>query len=222
VALAPFAGMGLARTMREGWRWLVLGVVLLQVLACALLLSLMLTAGQTLWPASWGLGTQVSGPGSGVGMQANPFADLHGWEAAGQRARALARQTHLDSVAVQNWTLASRLGWHARPLPVHVLEDRFDQFDLWAGDLPVGGSTLLVDWSQMAYTVPIGPHGFAGCHLLETQEVIRFGAHIASFRFYACQGWSGKPQPQLATVLTSLPSEPLLLPLPLPAPPLLP
>ena len=77
---------------------------------------------------------------------------------AGSRpARALlvlAQQQGLQSVSVQNWTLASRIGWYARPLPVHVLEDRFDQFDFWAGDLPQGGSTLLVDWSQMAYEVP--------------------------------------------------------------------
>ncbi|MFZ2327635.1 MAG: hypothetical protein WAW73_12005, partial [Rhodoferax sp.] len=103
----------------------------------------------------------------------------------------------LHSVAVQNWTLASRLGWYARPLPVHVLEDRFDQFDLWAGDLPPGGDTLLVDWSQLAYTVPLGAHGFASCTLLATQDVQRLGAPVASFRFFACRNWSGQPQPQL-------------------------
>jgi hypothetical protein len=89
------------------------------------------------------------------------------------------------------------LGWYARPLPVQVLEDRFDQFDLWAGDLPVGGSTLLVDWSHMAYAVPLGPHGFANCTLLDTQETVHLKAPIASFRFYACRGWEGTPQPVL-------------------------
>jgi hypothetical protein len=149
------------------------------------------------------------GPGV-VPVGANPFADLHGWAAAGERARALAQQQHLGSVAVQNWTLASRLGWYARPLPVHVLEDRFDQFDVWAGDLPVGASTLLVDWSHMAYAVPLGtnanpqgkPVGFARCALLDTQETVHMGAVIASFRFYACHGWSGKPQPVLTPPAT--------------------
>ena len=92
----------------------------------------------------------------------NPFADVHGWEQAGARAKQLAAQHGLHAVAVQNWTLASRLGWYARPLPVHVLEDRFDQFDLWAGKLPAGGSTLLVDWSQLGYTVPLGDGLSAG------------------------------------------------------------
>jgi hypothetical protein len=110
----------------------------------------------------------------------------------------LAAQHGLESVSVQNWTLASRLGWYARPLPVHVLEDRFDQFDLWAGDLPAGGNTLLVDWSQLGYAVPIGVHGFVNCMLLESQSVERLGRVIASFRFYACYNWSGQPQPRLA------------------------
>jgi hypothetical protein len=80
---------------------------------------------------------------------------------------------------------------------VHVLEDRFDQFDLWAGDLPVGGDALLVDWSQLTYTVPTGEHGFADCALIETQDVLRLGTTIATFRFYACHNWSGQPRPRL-------------------------
>jgi 4-amino-4-deoxy-L-arabinose transferase-like glycosyltransferase len=198
VALSPFAGMGLAQAMQGRWRWLVGVLTLLQGLACIALLGLMLTAGQPFLPVS----------GAAVASNPNPFADLHGWEAAGQRARALATQHQLGSVSVQNWTLASRLGWYARPLPVHVLEDRFDQFDLWAGDLPVGGSTLLVDWSHMAYTVPLGAHGFADCTLLDSQETIHLNAPIASFRFYACRGWSGDPQPQLQTlpILPTLPT----------------
>jgi len=199
VALAPFAGMGLARAMRGPWRWWVGAAVLLQMAACAALLGLMLTAGQPLLPVS----------GAAVASAPNPFADLHGWEAAGQRAKALAAQHQLRSVSVQNWTLASRLGWYARPLPVHVLEDRFDQFDLWAGDLPVGASTLLVDWSHMAYAVPLGPHGFASCTLLESQEATQLNNPIASFRFYACHGWSGDPRAQLQT-LPTLPASPTL------------
>ena len=202
VALAPFAGVGLAQAMRGRWRWLVGAVALLQALACTVLLGLMLTAGQPVLPAS----------AAAVASAPNPFADLHGWDAAGQRARALATQHQLGSVSVQNWTLASRLGWYARPLPVHVLEDRFDQFDLWAGDLPVGGSTLLVDWSHMAYAVPLGPHGFASCALLDTQETVHLNAPIASFRFYACRGWAGDPQPQLQArpTLSALPISPTL------------
>lgn len=189
VALAPFAGVALASTWQLGRRRRVLALVVAQGLVSAILLGLMLTAGQPFVTNSTGQGNSA--------QPSNPFADLYGWEQAGATARALAAQHGLHSVAVQNWTLASRLGWYARPLPVHVLEDRFDQFDLWAGDLPAGGDTLLVDWSQLAYSVPLGDHGFAACTLLATQDAQRLGATIATFRFYACRNWFGQPQPRL-------------------------
>ena len=189
VALVPFAGIGLARAVHQGRRWVILGLVALQALLCAVVLGLMLTGGQPFITNSTGQGNSA--------QPSNPFADVHGWDAAGERARSLAAQQGLTSVSVQNWTLASRLGWYARPLPVHVLEDRFDQFDLWGGDLPVGGSTLLLDWSQLGYAVPLGAHGFADCTLLDTQAVQRLGQPLSTFRFYACHNWSGQPQPRL-------------------------
>ncbi|APW44988.1 hypothetical protein RS694_18740 [Rhodoferax saidenbachensis] len=189
VALAPFAGVALAQVVqRRGRIWVGL-LVAVQALLCAGFMGLMASGGVPLLPAA-----QMQ-----AGDAPNPFADLHGWQQAGQRARVLAQEHQLTSVAVQNWTLASRLGWYARPLPVHVLEDRYDQFDWWAGDLPQGGNTLLVDWSQMSYDVPLAPHGFASCTLLDTQDVVRLGRPLSRFWFYACQGWSGDPQPRLKT-----------------------
>ncbi|QTN26961.1 glycosyltransferase family 39 protein [Rhodoferax sp. AJA081-3] len=189
VALAPFAGIGLAHAQRQRRRWVFRCMVAAQALLCAVVLGLMLTGGQPFI-------TNTTGQGNSA-QPSNPFADVHGWDAAGTRARTLAEQHGLRSVAVQNWTLASRLGWYARPLPVFVLEDRFDQFDLWAGDLPAGADTLLLDWSQLGYAVPLGPLGFAECTLLGTQNVQRLGKPLASFRFYACRNWSGQPQPRL-------------------------
>ena len=188
VALAPFAGMALARSARQARaRLCVGGLVLVQAVACLALMGLMLSGGRPL----------LAGSAAEVATQPNPFADLHGWEQAGQRAFALAQQHQLPAVAVQNWTLASRLGWYAQPLPVHVLEDRFDQFDIWAGDMPQGGNALLVDWSYMAYALPLAPHGFSQCQWLETMPVQRWGAPLGYFRFYACFGWMGEPQPRL-------------------------
>lgn len=188
-ALAPFAGVGLAHALQHGRRWVIGGLVVVQGLVSAAALGLMLSGGVPVFTGTTGQGNSAH--------PSNPFADLHGWDAAGSRARVLAQQHGLHSVGVQNWTLASRLGWYARPLPVYVLEDRFDQFDLWAGDLPAGGDTLLVDWSQLAYAVPLGDHGFTDCTLLETQDVRRLGTTISSFRFYACHHWSGQPKPRL-------------------------
>ena len=194
VALAPFAGVALARyrygygdrgRQRLGARVLAV-LVLLQGLASAALLWLMLSAGAPFFARTW----------DNTAVGANPFAELYGWDQAGARAASLAQMQGLPSVSVQNWTLASRLAWHARPLPVHVLAAGFSQFSIWAGDLPVGASTLLVDNSLLAFATPLGPHGFADCQLLDTLDVRQGGAPVARFRFYACQGWAGDPQPR--------------------------
>jgi 4-amino-4-deoxy-L-arabinose transferase-like glycosyltransferase len=198
VALAPFAGIGLARSAAAGRRWLVRVLMLLQALACVALPAAMLSAGMPFMEGRTASAKSSDAP--------NPFADLHGWDAAGARAKALAAQHGLDAVAVQNWTLASRIGWYARPLKVHVLEDRFDQFDMWAGKLPVGGSALLLDWSQLPYETPLGVHGFAQCTWLERQAVRRLGYAVSYFDFYACSGWSGQPQPNLRAAPLLMPS----------------
>jgi hypothetical protein len=194
VALAPFAGIGLARTWASGKRFTVQALVLLQALACVALPAVMVSAGMPFMEGKTASAESSDAP--------NPFADLHGWNAAGARARVLAAQQGLDAVAVQNWTLASRIGWYARPLKVHVLEDRFDQFDLWDGKLAVGGSALLVDWSQLPYETPLGADGFAQCKWLNKLDVQRFGYAVSSFNFYACSGWSGHPQPRLKSAAT--------------------
>ncbi len=189
VALAPLAGVGLVGFLQRSasvWRtWFVAGLAAVQLVMGLVLMGLMASGGAP-WLTS---------------ARPNPFADVHGWEQAGVRARALAQQQGLQSVSAQNWTLASRIGWYARPLPVHVLEDRFDQFDFWAGDLPQGGNTLLVDWSQMAYEVPLAtpatPHGFVSCTLLETLPAVHWGTTLSTFYFYDCRQWVGEPQPRL-------------------------
>lgn len=197
VCLAPFAGLGLAQRWAHAVRWQRGGLVATAVwqgATCVGLWGLMLGAGQPL------LAPSVADVPTQPRYQPNPFADLHGWDAAGTQARTLAAQHQLGALAVQNWTLASRLGWYARPVPVHVLDKGFSQFSLWAGDLPVGADALLVDWSHMPFELPVGAHGFAQCDLLQTQDVQRWGQGIAQFRFYACRGWAGQPAPALKLV----------------------
>ena len=195
VALAPFAGMALSNASRSGARLWIGALAVVQSTLSLALPALMVSGGVPF----------VSEPHPGKASAPNPFADVHGWEQAGARARQLAKEHQLQSVAVQNWTLASRLGWYARPLPVHVLEDRFDQFDIWAGDLPAGGDTLLVDWSHMAYVLPVGVHGFETCKPLEIMPIQHWGQTLAHFHFYACRGWSGNPQPRLQSEVGTAP-----------------
>jgi hypothetical protein len=197
VALAPFAGIALAASRPWGVQVGIGSLGLAQGMVCAGLAALMLAGGMPFFAGKVATAESTDPP--------NPFADLHGWDQAGARARALSATQGLTSVSVQNWTLASRIGWYARPLPVYVLQDRFDQFDLWAGKLPVGGDTLLVDWSQQPYVTPLGAHGFARCDVLDSLEVHRLGFSLARFDFYACRGWSGDPKPVLRPAAVTKP-----------------
>lgn len=188
VALAPFAGLGLAALWTSGRRALIVTCAALQALLTLGLYTLMLLAGPP-WMAS-------EEPGSSEPEMINPFTDFYGWDQAGARATQLAREHNIQHLAVQNWTLASRLAWYARPLPVHVLAPDFDQFTLWTGPLPVGESAVLLDWSQMSHQLPVGEGMFEHCEPAETLPVQHAGRTVSRFRLHLCHGWGGRPAPR--------------------------
>ena len=182
MALLPFAGIGLATALKQGRYRLIATFATLQTGLTLVLITLLLTGGFPIITHTQGEGNDKA--------PSNPFADVYGWEEAGIRARTLAAQQNVSKIAVQNWTLASRIAWYARPLPVHVLNgglaDGLDQFTLWWGKLPAGSSALLVQWSQLLSPEPLP---FAQCQLLETQTVTRLGHPLSEFRFYACHDY---------------------------------
>lgn len=182
MALLPFAGIGLATALQQGHFRLIATFATLQTGLMLVLITLLLTGGFPVITNTQGEGNETA--------PSNPFADVYGWEEAGNRARTLADQHHLPRIAVQNWTLASRIAWYARPLPVHVLAegltDGIDQFTLWWGKLPAGENALLVQWSQLLSRESAR---FAQCQLLDTQTVTRLGKPLSEFRFYACHDY---------------------------------
>ncbi len=194
-ALIPAAALGcvsLCQTRRKTlWA---LGVF--QAVSCLVVAALMLSGGIASEP-----GTQAtSAPGQKVpGAQFNPVADLYGWDAAARRARVLAETTtkaktegsKTPTLAVFNWTLASRIAWYAGPMPVKVVQRHLDQFGLWWGVLERGENVLLVDWSQMSFVPPVGVDQFERCELLDQQPVMRWGRQIAHFNFLLCRNWQG-------------------------------
>lgn len=122
----------------------------------------------------------------------NPLADLWGWDMAGQQISELAAQNQVEQLTVGNWTLASRLAWYARPLPVIVLDDRIDQFDIWFGQLQPGDQALFVNWSQVPYAPPVGTNRFKQCKPLQTLPIERLGRVVSEFEIFLCQNWQGK------------------------------
>ena len=190
-ALVPAAALGgLALWQKRRKTLMALGIF--QAVSCISVATLMLSGGIASEPGAQATST----PGQQVpGAQFNPFADLYGWNTAARHARALAEK-HTDAskpptLAVFNWTLASRIAWYSGPLPVKVVQRHLDQFGLWWGVLERGENVLLVDWSQMSFVPPVGAQQFERCELLDQQAVQRWGRQIAHFNFMLCRNWQG-------------------------------
>ncbi|CAM3605193.1 glycosyltransferase family 39 protein [Polynucleobacter brandtiae] len=171
--LAPFAGIGLAKAWAIQQRLAIRLLLITQLMLCLLGFAFVLAGGI-----------------SSAAIKSNPIADLYGWKLAGQKAAQLAQATKAEGIAVQNWTLGSRAAWYASPLPVFVLDQRKDQFDLWFGQLPVGASALLVGWSGMVFSPPVGGNwAFEHCEPLDRLEILRFGQVLSTFEFSLCRNW---------------------------------
>ena len=178
--LAPFAGIGLAKAWSMHHRILIRLFLSMQILLCLL-----------------GFGLVLAGGLSSASIKSNPIADLYGWKMAGQKAAQLAKTNKIDSIVVQNWTLASRAAWYASPTPVLVLDQRQDQFDLWFGQLPPGASALLISWSGMSFATPTGNKpGFETCKSLDSIEIMRFGQKLSKFDFSLCTNWQNIALPE--------------------------
>lgn len=171
----------LASHWHQGHRFALKTLVTLQTLICSLAFVMLFFIGVPGLSAQHPL------------HQKNPLADLWGWQQAGERAQSLAAQQSLTTLSVSNWTLASRLAWYARPLPVIVLDDRVDQFDLWFGASQKGQSTLFVRWSQVPYEPPVGPQQYERCTPLDHLAVKRLGRVTSEFTYYRCDNWQGMP-----------------------------
>jgi 4-amino-4-deoxy-L-arabinose transferase-like glycosyltransferase len=173
--LAPFAGIGLAKAWSLQHRTVIRILFVFQIALCMI-----------------GFGFVLSGGITSSSIKSNPIADLYGWKLAGQKAAELTQATKADGIAVQNWTLASRAAWYAKPIPVFVLDQRKDQFDIWFGQLPLGSNIVLINWSGMSFSPPVGSQSaFEGCEPLDSLEIVRFGRVLSKFDFSLCSNWQG-------------------------------
>lgn len=178
--LAPITGIGLACWWHSGKRWLIALCVAIQGTLVITGLALLMTAG-------YPIASQFKN---------NPLADLYGWRSASTRASLLVTELNASGIAVQNWTLASRVAWYSKPRPVYVLDDRIDQFDLWFGKLPEGSNVILLNWSEMSFKPPVGADQFRTCRPLDRLSIAHFGQSLSQFELSYCQGWGGKANAQ--------------------------
>tara|TARA_S200000501_G_C20857990_1_gene758510 strand:+ start:1666 stop:3162 length:1497 start_codon:yes stop_codon:yes gene_type:complete len=133
---------------------------------------------------------EIMSPGKKNNKQIiNPIADLYGWKIAAEKAKDIASERKIDSLAVHNWTLASRIAWYARPFPVKVVNSNLNQFDLWFGTIEKNERILLIDWSNMTRIPPVGKNKFKNCEKITHQETIHFSRKLSYFQFLVCEGW---------------------------------
>jgi 4-amino-4-deoxy-L-arabinose transferase-like glycosyltransferase len=182
MAMLPVAAVGLV-VLWQRRAWLVRALLGLQATLCLALAGLMLVGG-------WSSAPQRA---SGSPKVFNLFADLYGWQDAAQTAVALAQTHGAQGLGVLNWTLASRVAWYARPMPVQVLRGKPSQFDRWFGKPQRGDTRVVLNWSLKPYPLPVGPGAFAACAPLQTQTVQRAGQQLAAFEFFLCTNWQGPP-----------------------------
>jgi 4-amino-4-deoxy-L-arabinose transferase-like glycosyltransferase len=181
LAASPFAARLIAQDWANGRRRFIKLLVVVQALVCSLAFTLLFFGGLPGVTAQDKWGKQ------------NPFADLWGWDQAGSVARDLAVKLDVAGISISNWTLASRMAWYAQPLAIYVLDDRFDQFDIWFGQIPRNSDTIFVNWSQMKFDLPLKSGQFKSCDFIETLPIARAGREISTFDFYHCKSWGGRP-----------------------------
>lgn len=177
IALLPLGAWGCAQVVAIRPR-LLKGLLWVQAALCSVFFLLMLSGGI---PSNT---SSVSSP--------NPFADLYGWHDAAEKALAIAQSNDAQVLAVSNWTLASRLAWYARPIPVKVVNSHKDQFAIWFGEIQPSDRVIWVNWSLMDFQTPIAPHQFNRCDFLDEMPVLHWGRTLAGFQFWLCQGWQLK------------------------------
>jgi 4-amino-4-deoxy-L-arabinose transferase-like glycosyltransferase len=121
----------------------------------------------------------------------SPYADLTGWpELHGEIQNLLQKQKPGSvSLAVSNWTQGSRANYYLSDLaPVFVLDDRFDQFDIWEGGPPKTPDLLILAWRGF----PIDAGKSKRCKSIEPIETKVFYMHekpVNSVELFWCRGY---------------------------------
>jgi len=73
--------------------------------------------------------------------------DMYGFDTIIHRANAQVRDSNKEAIAVTHWTLAARAIFANREYEteVYLLDKRFDQFDIWQKEIPLGIDLIVID-----------------------------------------------------------------------------
>jgi 4-amino-4-deoxy-L-arabinose transferase-like glycosyltransferase len=73
--------------------------------------------------------------------------DIYGWNRIMKEANSLIKDDKKEALAVTNWTLASRAMFynHSYKSSIFLIDNRYDQFDLWQKGSPLGKDLIIID-----------------------------------------------------------------------------
>lgn len=79
--------------------------------------------------------------------------DIYGFKKVMQEANSVISNPKKEVIGVTNWTLASRAILYNRKYnsKVYLLDNRYDQFDLWQKGSPIGKDIIVIDISNFAH-----------------------------------------------------------------------
>lgn len=121
----------------------------------------------------------------------HPLADLMGWKEVSFLISKYVEEG--DKVFIPNWSHASRVAWYARPMPVKVLDSRFDQFDLWFGSAEIGDSGVLLLHADRKGFKEKELKKFRHCEFKDELEVKIDSSYVNYFKLYRCDYYIGEP-----------------------------
>lgn len=73
--------------------------------------------------------------------------DIHGFETISKRANAQVKDPQKEAITITHWTIAARaiLSNREYTSEVYLLDHRFDQFDIWQKNSPLGLDLIVID-----------------------------------------------------------------------------
>ena len=118
--------------------------------------------------------------------------DIYGWDTIMKESNTLITDPKHEAIAVTNWTLASRAMFYNHPYKseVFLLDDRYDQFDLWQKSSPVGKDLIIIDTHFFHKDLD---HYLKCSSITQTKEfdITLSGHKVNSVKLFTCKDYQG-------------------------------
>jgi len=120
------------------------------------------------------------------------LVDIHGFKNISHKANAHIKDPKKEAIAVTHWTIAARaiLSNRRYQSEVYLLDNRFDQFDIWQKESPLGLDLIVID---LPYAKKDLPH-YLKCDTitpLESFHLLEDKTQKKSIKLYKCTNYQG-------------------------------